>query len=115
MKKENNTVPPLQLDSGRFWDDIETLEKNGEIPAELGTMLRTLIITFFEKAVTPEAKPHLLDLVRKHLPGGIEFTDRGTKFDIVHFVPEDVEEGRPFFYFAQQFPGGRFYYVVDEP
>ncbi|GEM_PF-1903139 len=113
MTKENTAVPPLRLNSGDFWDDIEKLEKNGEIPAELGTMLKSLIATFFARAVTPEAKPHLVDLAKQYLSGGIEFTDRSTAYDIVVFIPENGENLRAFFYFAQQVSGGRFHYLDE--
>ena len=50
MKKENKAVPPILLTSDRFWYEIDELEKMGAMPAELGTMLKTLIITFFKKS-----------------------------------------------------------------
>ncbi|NTW13790.1 MAG: hypothetical protein HGA31_02035 [Candidatus Moranbacteria bacterium] len=108
-----DAVPPVRLTMGRYWYEIDELEKNGTLPVELGVMLKALITTFFGRAVTPEAKPHLVELAKRYLIGGIEFTDRHASYDVVCFKPEDTEKGRAFFYFAQRHPGGRFHYLPE--
>ena len=113
MEQEGNMAPSIRLTQGRYWYEIDDLETKGEIPVELGLMLKALIGTFFARAITPEATTHLIGLAKRYLTGGIEFTDRNAAYDIVCFKPENIENGRAFFYFAQRHPGGRFHYLEE--
>lgn len=98
MALEDKTII---LSKDNWWSELADLK---ELPGDLMMMLRGLVGATLTNCITPAATPHLILLAKKYLSDGISIDDR--PYDIMVYVPDDIEKGRHFFALIPAWPNG---------
>jgi hypothetical protein len=123
----NAFVPSIRLTTTGNWQELEDMVTRKELPAALADCLKELIACERHGAITPEAKPHLIQLVKEYLPNGIQLSqsmlEPGGLYDVVVWVPhnkvisvpntDQLIEFRSFFKLVPKYPNGELRYPKD--
>lgn len=109
--------PLIRLTSSGYWMQIDELEKDGKLPAELGRLLKELVNSHLNNTARPTATPHLIELAKQHLQGGIELSDSAMDlaYDVMVYTPNRgcEKEQRLFFILIHKYPEGRMRYLDE--
>jgi hypothetical protein len=118
MPAEVKNGEPLKLTIANYWQELETAIKEKRMPAALVDSLKMVISAYQNNGVGPTATAHLIGLAKELVPNGIclQYGHADENFDIVVFVPDQLEESddlRMFFVLIPRYRNGRFKYLYQ--
>ena len=115
----------IELTKRGYWQE---LENNKKLPVPVRDMLKSLVNAHFNSCIGPTATPTLIQLLQSDCPDileglSIDFanpevattSDASAKderwFDVMVYLPDDMENHRRFFLLIPKYPDGHLTYL----
>lgn len=112
-----STQSPIELSSSDYCMEIEQLTKTGKIPQELGGLLKAVVNSHLNEAISCVATHYHIGLAKKYLTEGIKlrYSDRDRAYNMMVFIPnsESSEVCRSFFLLVPKYNGGKLKYLDE--
>ncbi|MBI2472960.1 hypothetical protein HYV70_00180 [Candidatus Uhrbacteria bacterium] len=106
---------PIKLTVANHWQELDEMEKNGDLPGELARHLKQLIGCHLKQMIHPAVSAEILRLAKAHLKAGILITDEKRCFEQLYEIVlfQGDEQARLFFHLIPKYPHGRFRYLDE--
>jgi hypothetical protein len=117
----------IKLTRRDYWQELEA---NKKLPVPIRNMLKSLVNAHLNSCIGPTATPTEIQLLHSDCPDVLEglsidfanpevagISDATAKdehwFDVMVYIPDDMENHRRFFLLVPKYPGGHLCYLKD--